>query len=138
MSDPVVNAPVEQDGSRHKIRVMVVEDDPDTRSGLGQRLRHDSFEPMYAEDVPGAVRMARLRRPDVIILDLGLPGGDGYLFMERLRSMPELAEIPIMVLSAREPTVERRRVLEAGAVAFYQKPMRSGALKLAVMRALGA
>ncbi len=138
MPHPAVTAPHEHARLPENVRVLVVEDDADARSGLSQRLRHDRFEPLFAVDVPGALRLARLQKPDVIILDLGLPGGDGYLFMERLRAMPELAQIPIIVLSAREPAVERQRVLDAGAVAYYQKPMRNNVLKAAIFQALEA
>jgi len=72
----------------------------------------------------------------MILLDLGLPGGDGYLAMERIRAIPELADIPIVVISARDPVVERRRSLEAGAVAYFQKPIRNNELRVAIHKAL--
>ena len=117
-------------------RILIVEDDPDARTGLGQRVRHEGSDPTFAADVAAAVCAARLQRPDVILLDLGLPGGDGYLAMQRIRAIPELSDIPIVVISARDPEVERRRSLEAGAVAYFQKPIRNNELRAAIHRAL--
>jgi DNA-binding response OmpR family regulator len=117
-------------------RILIVEDDRDARSGLGQRVRHEGSDPLYATDVHGAIRVARLQKPDLILLDLGLPGGDGYAVMRSLQAMPELASIPIVVLSARDPMVERRRVMEAGAIGFYQKPISNNVLRAAIKHAL--
>ena len=119
-------------------RVLVVEDDADARNGLGQRLRWEGSDPVFAADVPAAIAAARIKRPDLIFLDLGLPGGDGYLVMQRLQAIPDLAGIPIVVLSARDPLVERRRAMEAGAVAYYQKPIRNNDLRAAIRDAIAA
>jgi len=122
--------------AKKRSKILIIEDDPDARSGLGQRVRFEGSDPTFAADVPAAVAAARLKRPDLIILDLGLPGGDGYLAMERIRAIPELSDIPIVVLSARDPAVERRRSLEAGAVAYFQKPIRNNELRAAIHQAL--
>jgi two-component system KDP operon response regulator KdpE len=122
--------------AKKRPKILIVEDDPDARSGLGQRLRHEGADPTFAADVPGAVCAARFKRPDLILLDLGLPGGDGYLAMQRIRAIPELTDIPFVVLSARDPAVERTRSLEAGAVAYFQKPIRNNELRSAIHQAL--
>lgn len=119
-----------------KKRVLVIEDDQDQRSALAQRLRFEGYEASFAADAPGAVRMARVQRPDVIILDLGLPGGDGYLVMERLQAIPLLSTIPIVVLSARDATKEKPKAMLSGAVAYFQKPIANAALRAALTHAV--
>lgn len=117
-------------------RVLVIEDDADERHGMAVRLRHDGYDTAFAEDVPAAIRAARNHKPDVILLDLGLPGGDGYTVMSRLKAIPELSHIPVIVISAREPAAERERAIRGGAMMYFQKPIRNSALHIALQRAL--
>ena len=76
--------------------------------------------------------------PDLIILDLGLPVGDGFVVIQRLRAIVSLAHIPIIVLSGRDPALNAERALLAGAQAFFQKPADNNVLLAAIERALGA
>ena len=75
--------------------------------------------------------------PDLIILDLGLPGGDGYLVMKRMKSMLSLSAIPIIVLTAQDPHSHKASSLKSGAVAFFQKPHDDAELLGAIRSALG-
>lgn len=81
--------------------------------------------------------MARKEEPDVILLDLGLPAGDGKVVMQRLRAMPALEGIPVIVVSARDLSLERAELLEAGAAALFQKPFDYDELLAAIGRELG-
>src|ERR1039458_3619708 len=67
-----------------KPKILIVDDDPDLRRGLNLRLRANHYETAYATDGFSAISMAQKERPDLIILDLGLPAGDGFVVMERL------------------------------------------------------
>jgi DNA-binding response OmpR family regulator len=62
------------------------------------------------------------RTPHLIILDLGLPAGDGFAVLKNLQQYPALSTIPVIVLTARDPETNERRTLDSGAVAFFQKP----------------
>jgi len=66
--------------------------------------------------------MAQKERPDLIILDIGLPAGDGFVVLDRLQQSAALSAIPVIVLTARDPEFNREHTLKAGATAFLQKP----------------
>jgi DNA-binding response OmpR family regulator len=106
----------------HKPRILIVDDDPDLRRGLTLRLRANHCDTAHAVDGFTALTMARKENPDLIILDIGLPAGDGFTVMERLQSSSDLVHIPVIVLTARDPHFTRQRMIQAGATAFFQKP----------------
>lgn len=103
-------------------KIMIVDDDPDLRQALRLRLRANKYETVNAVDGYSAIAMAYKERPDLIILDLGLPAGDGFVVLDRLQKDDKLSSIPVIVLTARDPQANERRVLRSGAAAFFQKP----------------
>ena len=119
-----------------KTKILVVDDNPTIRKGLSVRLRANGYEVLFAEDAISATAALVTERPDLLILDLGLPAGDGFVVMERLQKNDRLANIPVIVLTGREVANNRERALEAGASAFFQKPVEDGALLFAVRKAL--
>jgi CheY-like chemotaxis protein len=82
--------------------------------------------------------IARKEQPDLVVLDLGLPGGDGFLIMERMKAIASLCATPVIVVTASDPATSRDRALAAGASAFVSKPIDMAELAEAVERALGA
>jgi DNA-binding response OmpR family regulator len=118
-------------------KILIIEDDPDIRQLLQHRIRSKQYESAFAGDAVTALTIARKERPDLILLDLGLPGGDGFVVLERLQQLAPLASIPVIVISARDPSASRERALAAGAVAFLPKPIDMDELFGAVSDALG-
>ena len=118
-------------------KILIVEDDPDVRQGMYLRLRANHYETVLAADALSCMAEAREHKPDLIILDLGLPAGDGFVVMERLKAVPALALIPIIIVSARDARANQERALDAGAKAFLQKPVDNAELLAVVRQALG-
>jgi DNA-binding response OmpR family regulator len=118
-------------------KILIVDDDPDVRQGLNVRLKANHYDTFFAGDALSSMTEARKHEPDLIILDLGLPAGDGFLVMERLKSIPALAVIPIIVVSARDVLANKERALKAGAKAYLQKPVDNAELLKVIRRALG-
>src|SRR6202035_5969290 len=98
-----------------KKKILIIEDDPDVRFGYHLRLKADNYDTFFAADALTSIAEARKHQPDVIVLDLGLPVGDGFVVMERLKTNSHLAVIPISVVSGRDPHTNRERALRAGA-----------------------
>jgi two-component system, OmpR family, KDP operon response regulator KdpE len=105
-----------------KAKILVVDDDPDLIRALRLRLRANDYDIATASDGYAAIATAQKEKPDLIILDLGLPVGDGFVVLDRLQSSDVLSGIPVIVLSARDPQNNEERALKAGAAAFFQKP----------------
>lgn len=117
-------------------RILVVEDDAATRLAIGSALRAHGHEVSVAADGAGAIVTAQRQPPDLIVLDLGLPAGDGFVVMRRLTASTTTAGIPIVVLSARDPETHEARALEGGAVAYLRKPFAPDVLNAAVQKHL--
>jgi DNA-binding response OmpR family regulator len=118
-------------------KILIIEDDPDVRLAYHVRFKANNYDTFFACDAIGGFTEARKHEPDLIILDLGLPGGDGFVVMERLKTNPRLAVIPIIVVSARAGLVNQERAVEAGARAFLQKPVDNDELFAVIQQTLG-
>ncbi len=113
-------------------RVLVVEDDPDIAEVLQRSLRIEGYEVRLAGDGATALDDAQAFWPDLVVLDLGLPGIDGIEVARRLRAA---GDVPILMLTARDALDSRVEGLDAGADDYLVKPFERQEL-LARMRAL--
>ena len=118
-------------------KVLVVDDDRDVLKGLNIRLKANGYSVVFAADGIAAVSVARKELPDVIVLDIGLPGGNGFTVMERLGSILPVAQVPIIILTARDVSGNEARAHAAGAFAFLQKPVDNDVLLETIREALG-
>jgi two-component system, cell cycle response regulator len=118
-------------------KVLLVDDDKDLLMGMNLSLRKQGYSVVVAQDSISAVSIARKERPDLIVLDIGLPGGDGFVLIKRFQSLYDLATVPIIVVSARPAVPNRDEALKAGALAFFQKPVDRTQFMAAVRSALG-
>jgi DNA-binding response OmpR family regulator len=114
-------------------KVLVVDDDPDVRLSLHVRLKANNYDVFFAVDGVSAISEARKHTPDLILLDLGLPAGDGFCVLEWLQANDTLAAIPVIVLTGRDRNASKGRSFSSGAKAFLQKPVANAQL-LSVMR----
>jgi two-component system KDP operon response regulator KdpE len=114
-------------------KILIVDDDPDIRLGMNVRLKANAYDTFFAADAVSSLIEAEKQKPDLIVLDLGLPGEDGFVVMERLKQFPSVAAIPVIVVSARDVRANQERALNAGAKAFLRKPFDDAEL-LAVIR----
>jgi two-component system OmpR family response regulator len=118
-------------------KILIVEDENLQLTALARRLKSAGFEITAARDGLTAISTARKEQPDIILLDLGLPAGDGFVVLQRLQMLLNTGIIPIIVLSSRTPVGNRDASLKAGAIAYYQKPVDVEVLIKAINEALG-
>ncbi|MGB7284519.1 MAG: response regulator [Candidatus Acidiferrum sp.] len=118
-------------------KILIVEDENLQLTALARRLKSAGFDIAAARDGLSAISTARKEQPDLILLDLGLPAGDGFVVLQRLQMLINTNTIPIIVVSSRDPKGNRDAVVKAGAIAYFQKPVDVDALLKAIHEALG-
>jgi len=118
-------------------KILIVEDENLQLTMLARRLRSSGFEVVGARDGMTAIAAARKEQPDLILLDLGLPAGDGFSVLQRLQMLISTNTIPVIVVSSRDAKTNTDAALKAGAIAYFQKPVDVEALLKTISEALG-
>ncbi len=106
-------------------RVLIADDEAHTRTLLRDLFESWGFEVLLAEDGEATLRMLE-ERPSIVILDLMMPKVDGFGVLKRMRSRAHLAEVPVILLTARDDVEGRLQGIEAGADDYVTKPFRIG------------
>ena len=105
-----------------KKRILIVDDEPDLVETLEVRLRQEDYECLTAHNGHKGLELARTEKPDLVILDIMLPGMDGYKVSRLLKFQKELKHIPIIMLSARDRDEDRLMGEQTGANYYITKP----------------
>lgn len=121
---------------RPKKCVLVADDDP-AISRLIERVLVRDFDVVTADDGPGALALATKTRPHLMILDVMMPGLDGFQLAQRLRTVPELKSVPIIFLTARDGPLDTIKGIQAGARHYMTKPFKIDDLTTKVKKILG-
>lgn len=120
-------SPTVSPAPRHdrRSRVLIVDDAPENLRILGEALK-EKYVIMFARNGESALRLANtLPRPDIILLDVIMPGMDGYEVCRQLKENPDTHDIPVLFVTAQNDEVEEARGLTLGAVDYISKPFRS-------------
>jgi CheY-like chemotaxis protein len=116
-------------------KILLVEDNEMNRDMLSRRLQKRSYTVLLAEDGQPGVDLARTEKPDLILMDMSLPGVSGWEASRQLKADPATAPIPIIALTAHAMAEDRAKALAAGCDEFETKPIDLNAL-LAKIEAL--
>lgn len=114
------------------MKVLVIDDEPQIRRALRAGLEHNGYEVVLAADGEEGLDLAALKTPDLLILDLALPGTDGFDVLKQFR---EWSKVPVIVLTVREGEEDKIKALDLGADDYLMKPFGLGEL-LARIRAV--
>jgi CheY-like chemotaxis protein len=116
--------------------ILMVEDDPKIVLAFGVRLKAMGYTVFTASDAVSAVPMLRKCQPDLVLLDISLPGGDGFMVAERLRILQHSRSTPVIFITASKRPDLRERAQRLGAAAFLEKPFDAHQLAQAIEAAL--
>jgi CheY-like chemotaxis protein len=116
--------------------VLLVDDDNTILLGTGVRLKGMGYSVYTAKDAVSAISAARKCEPDVVVLDISLPAGDGFLVAERLQNLVGSAATPIIFMTASDSPALRERAMKLGAVGFLKKPFDATSLADTIESAL--
>ena len=123
--------------SEKRETILIVEDDEDLRLAMSVRLNKAGYDVVTANDAVAAVHKFRSEAPDLLILDIGLPGGGGFVVMQRIKKFLRGAPVPVVVVTARDPKEVEDRALLKGALEVLYKPVAAQDLLAKVSWALG-
>src|SRR5690606_21308113 len=132
-------SPREEGAMSH--RILVVDDEPDITALVAYHLARAGYRVSTASNGTEALKAARSERPDVVVLDLMLPGTSGYDVLQELRRMEETRDVGVILLTSRREEVDRIRGLSLGADDYLTKPFSPAELALrvaAILRRLSA
>ena len=108
--------------------ILVVDDVPDNIDILQMRLESQGYDVIAAADGEQALAVVHERLPDLVLLDIMMPGMDGYQTIQEIRSMPRFASLPIVAVTAKAMKGDRQKCIEAGASDYVAKPVRVAAI----------
>ena len=119
-------------------KILVVEDDKHIALALTVRLKAAGYDVMTAPDAVLAVSMALKHRPDLMVLDILMPGGNGFLVAERIQDLEAMLGVPCIFLTASKQPGLRDQARRLGAAGFFEKPYDAGELLATVREILDA
>ena len=118
--------------------VLIIEDEEDAAELFAEMMRVSGFHVLKTTNSAPAFAMMAAQKPDVVILDIMMPEASGLDLLRQMRRDPELAGVPVVVVSARSMPADIKNGMEAGASTYLTKPVGFLDLKEAVERALGS
>lgn len=116
--------------------ILVIEDEPEIRDFAARVCELEGYRVLQAEDGDTGLRLAEKNRVSLVLLDLRLPGHDGWAVLKQLKSDPELSSIPVVVFTASAAASQRNRALAEGATDYLVKPLSAANLIKAIASAL--
>lgn len=116
-------------------KILIVEDDPAIQKALSARLRAEGYQVANVYDATMAMSAARNENPDLVLLDIAIPGGSGLTVAERLRE-GNTSRIPLVFMTGLRKPGLKEKAMELGAVAFVEKPFNPDDLLTIIQRAL--
>jgi len=104
-------------------KILIIEDDPSFSRAINHIIQKEGYDVITASNGMTGLRMAREEKPDLLILDVMLPGLDGFEICNRLRNDPQTATLPIIMLSAKGQEADKATGLKVGANEYLTKPV---------------
>ena len=119
------------------MNLLIIDDEPLVRRFLDTTLQAAGYTIAMAADSITGLPLAMREKPNLILLDIGLPGGDGMVILQKIRSNPALSGIPVIIISGKNPADFQERAYRAGVAAYFGKPLKTAPLLEAIRKAIG-
>ena len=119
-------------------QIMIVDDSPTDMHLLKKMLEKNGFNTLTASDADEGIQVARRERPDLILMDVVMPGLNGFQATRELSSDPETSAIPVIIVTRKDQQVDRVWGMRQGARNYITKPVKEGALMSLIKEALVA
>lgn len=121
---------------RRRKTILVIEDEPEVCNFASRVLELEGYRVLQAVDGEEGIRLLKESRICLVLLDLRLPGQDGWAVLEQIKGKPELSAIPVIVFTASAGVSQWERALKMGAIDYLVKPLSAARLRKAVARIL--
>ena len=122
--------------SKSEKTILIIEDDLDIQLFVGRVLELEGYRVLKAETADGGLSLLREEPVSLVLLDLRLPGDSGWVVLGQVKSQPDIAHIPVVVVTASAGTTKRTQAIGMGAVDYLVKPLSAAVLKKTVSRVL--
>lgn len=109
-------------------KILIIEDEAQLRYIIALTLRYMNYEPLEAEDGYAGIQTSLAEHPDLVLLDLGLPGMSGFDTAKKIKENPQTRQIPIVALTGWEPRQFEGKARQVGMAAYLQKPVSLAAI----------
>jgi two-component system, OmpR family, alkaline phosphatase synthesis response regulator PhoP len=118
-------------------KVLIVDDDPNILFLISEVLTRNQYEPLMAYSGASALELVKTHRPDLVVLDIMMPGLDGFEVCRKIRHDPETAGIRIIMLTAKVEATDIQTALAAGADSYFTKPFKIAELLAKITELIG-
>lgn len=136
ISAPVQQTSQDQDSTLTKAKILVVEDSMVTRKVIARTLTANGYEVMEAKDANEALADIEEKNPDLVLLDIILPGRSGYEILAEIKTMPKLAKVPVIMLTSRDSLFDKLKGKVSDANEYLTKPFQPDELLMIVKKYL--
>lgn len=120
----------------NRATILIIEDEDDIRTFASRVLELEGYRVLQAGDGDEGLRLARGNQVALVLLDLRLPGRDGWAVLSQMKSDPELSSIPVVVFTASAGVPQQSRALAGGAADYLVKPLSATSLRKSIARVL--
>ncbi len=120
------------------MKILYIEDTPSNRLLVKRVLFVEGYDVLEAPDGKAGLEIAQSEHPDLILMDMNLPDVDGYELTRRIRSIPDLSNVPVVAMTANVMHGDREKALEAGCIGYIPKPIDVDALPEQMAQFLGS
>ncbi len=118
-------------------KILIADDEPKLLRAIETRLKHEGYRVITSQDAYQALALARHELPELLLLDVNMPAGDGFSVQDRIESIKELKDVPVIYMTGESPGAIDQKAQDHGAFGIVHKPFETAELLNMIQDALG-